>query len=193
MEKSFVRQCVNQRKALRAPFAHHSLVGNIQIPYAGKIRKMPFSRAATCFRGMVALQSDSEAVLDDIRDQQELIRRIRKIDTFDGRRAYCISAMEERSRCMTATVSYVGKSNMGELEQYIMENSIMPSTALPGSWVPLTVEMSAINGFFFLNLIQFFHEEDYFNAFTRQLSRNNIDYELLRVTEAAFPAIELPV
>ncbi len=185
--------CVNQRKALRAPFAHHSLVGAIHIPYAGKIRKMPFSKAATCFRGMVALQSDSEAVLDEIRDQQALIRSVQKIDTFDGRRAYCMSAMKERSKCITATVSYVGKSNMGELEQYILENTVMPSTALPGAWVPLTVEMTAMNGFFFLNFIQFFHEEDYFNAFTRQLCENDIEYELLRVTEAAFPRIELPL
>ena len=80
---------------------------------------------------------------------------------------------------------------MGDAEYYIQEFDALPSTALPSTHVPLTVETSAINGYFFLNFIQYFHEEDYFNMFVKQLRKNNIDYDVLDVTEARYPSVEL--
>jgi hypothetical protein len=53
--------------------------------------------------------------------------------------------------------------------------------------------MSAVNGYFFLNFIQYFREADYFSAFVRQLRHNGIDYDVLNVTEARWPGIELPL
>ena len=47
--------------------------------------------------------------------------------------------------------------------------------------------------YFFLNFMQFFHEEDYFRMFTRQLRQNNIDYDVLDVTEARYPRVVLPL
>ena len=95
------------------------------------------------------------------------------------------------SRCLTATVSYVGKASLGEAERYIQEYEALPSTALPSTHVSLTVEMSAMNGYFFLNFIQYFREEDYFMAFIRELRKNDIDYDVLNVTEARYPRAEL--
>ena len=65
----------------------------------------------------------------------------------------------------------------------------MPSTALPSIHTPLTVEMSAVNGYFFLNFIQYFQEEDCFFRFVRQLRENNIEYDVLNVTKARFPLV----
>ena len=97
------------------------------------------------------------------------------------------------ARVVTATVSYVGKADFGDAEWCILENDALPSTALPSTHVPLTVELSAVNGYFFLNFIQFFREEDYFRVFVRQLRQNNIDYDVLDVTEARYPRITLPL
>ena len=68
----------------------------------------------------------------------------------------------------------------------------MPSTALPSTHVPLTVEVSAVNGYFFLDFIQYFKEEDYFSVFVRQLRQNDIEYDVLNVAQARYPDIELP-
>ena len=100
--------------------------------------------------------------------------------------------MESLSRCVTATVSYVGKSSMGNAEFYIQDHNALPSTALPSTHVPLTIELSALNGYFFLNFMQFFHEDAYFSAFVRQLRENNIDYDVLDLLDANYPRVELP-
>ena len=100
--------------------------------------------------------------------------------------------MAERSRCITATVSYTGKANFGEVERYIQEFEALPSTALPSTHVPLTIEMSALHGYFFINFIQYFDEYDYFSTFLDQLRQNDIDYDVLNVVEARYPRVELP-
>ena len=90
-------------------------------------------------------------------------------------------------------MSYVGKANLGDLERYIQEYAALPSTALPSTHVPLTIEMSAVNGYFFLNFIQYFREPAFFRAFIRQLRDNHIDYDILNSAEALYPGVELPV
>ncbi len=185
--------CVNQRKALRSPFAHQSLVGDVRLPYSDRMKRLPFSTQATCFRGMVTLQSDVDMVLDEIREYQALMEHLDAMEDPKERRAHCVRRMEELSQCITATISYVGKADLGDAERYILESDAMPSTALPSSHVPLTVEMSAMNGYFFLNFIQFFKEDDYFQMFVRQLRENDIYYDVLNVTEARYPLVALPV
>ena len=128
-----IAMCVNQRKALRAPLAHQSLVGDVRLPFKDRLKRMPFSTQATCFRGMVALQSDSDMVLDEIRDYQELVERLETMDGPQARREYCIHRMEELSKCITATVSYVGKADFGDGGRYVQQNNVMPSTALPST------------------------------------------------------------
>lgn len=186
-----IAMCVNQRRALRAPLAHQSLVGDVRLPYTDRIRPLDFSMQATCFRGMVTLQSDADMVLDEIRDYQALVTKLRAMDDPRDRQACCVRGMEELSKCVTATVSYVGKASLGEAEFFIQEFDALPSTALPSTHVPLTVEMSAVNGYFFLNFIQYFHEEAYFDRFVRQLRDNNIDYDVLDVTEARYPQVAI--
>lgn len=188
-----IAMCVNQRKALRAPLAHQSLVGDVRLPYTDRMKTLPFSAQATCYRGMVTLQSDVDMVLDEIRDYQALMASLKTMDTNAERQSCCQRRMEELSRCVTATVSYVGKANLGDSERYIQEYEALPSTALPSTHVPLTIEMSAMNGYFFLNFMQYFDETDYFRTFIRQLRENDIDYDVLNLTEARYPRVELPI
>ena len=188
-----IAMCVNQRKALSAPLAHQSLVGDVRLPYTDRVKAMPFSKQATCFRGMVTIQSDADMVLDEIRDYQKLMKELAALDSDAERQRRCQQRMEDLSRCITATVSYVGKANYGDSERYIQEYEALPSTALPSTHVPLTIEMSAMNGYFFLNFIQYFNETDYFQTFISQLRENDIDYDVLNMTEARYPRVELPI
>ena len=57
--------------------------------------------------------------------------------------------------------------------------------------MPLTIELSAANGMFFLNFMQYFREDDYFSLFVRQLREAGIDFEERSVTAALYPRIEL--
>ncbi|MCR5795872.1 MAG: hypothetical protein K6G61_11070 [Solobacterium sp.] len=190
-DPAVIAMCVNQRKALQAPYAHQSLVGDVRLPYLPQMYDMPFERQATCFRGMVMLQSDNDMVLDEIRDYQALMRQLEPL-SFPERQSVCQENLKKLSACITATVSYVGKASLGDAESYIQEYEALPSTALPSTHVPLTIEISAVHGFFFMNFIQYFEEEDYIRAFIRQIRKNGIDYDVLNITEALWPKIELP-
>ncbi|MCR5234177.1 MAG: hypothetical protein K6E53_09745, partial [Lachnospiraceae bacterium] len=187
-----IAMCVNQRKALKAPLAHQSLVGDVRLVYSNRIKKMSFMDQATCFRGMVALQSDRDMVLDEIRDYQALIAELRETDSYDRRREICIGRQEERSKYITATVSYIGGVNFGIMEHYLQEFDPLPSTALPSVRTPLTIEMVSMNGSIILNFIQYFHETEYFDLFVKQLRENNINYNVLRRETAWYPLVRMP-
>lgn len=183
--------CVNQRRALQAPHAHQSLVGDVRLPFTKRMRSMSFTEQATCFRGMVILQADDDMVLDEIRDYQALMKDLAPLNT-EERRTVCRNRMKDLSACITAVISYVGKADLCEAEQYIQEYEALPSTALPSLHVPLTIEISAVHGYFFMNFIQYFEADDCLNAFIRQLRRYNINYDVLNTTEALWPRMELP-
>ncbi len=184
--------CVNQRKALGAPLAHQSLVGDVRLVYNDRMKNLPFMSQATCFRGMVALQSDREMVMDEIRDYQALMKELKGMNTFEERHDACVRRMEELSKCVTATVSYIGKVNMGSIEQYLQEFDPLPSTALPSMHTPLTIEMVSMNGYIVLNFIQYFTEMGYFSSFVKQLRDNNVNYNVLRQEKALYPSVEMP-
>lgn len=187
-----VALCVNQRKALRAPLAHQSLVGDVRLVFQDRMRDMDFETQETCFRGMVALQSDNEMVKREVQEYQELMYTLSTLPTHEERHAYCKRLADEKSQMFTAAVSYVGKVDMGESEFYVQEFHALPSTALPSCETPITLELSAVNGSFYVNFMQFFDGEEYVNAFIRQLRENDINYDVLYQEQTKYPGFVCP-
>ena len=184
--------CVNQRRALGAPLAHQSLVGDARLVYHDRMKKMDFETQTTCFRGMVALQSDADMVRAEVQEYQQLMSVLAGLPTHDARHAYCKKLSDEKSRMFTATVSYVGKVPLGDAEFYVQEFHVLPSTALPSCETPLTLELSAMNGSFYVNFMQFFEEEDYLRAFIGQLRENDINYDVLYQEQTKYPGFLCP-
>ena len=184
--------CVNQRRALQAPLAHQSLVGDARLVFHERMKAMRFEVQETCYRGMVALQADADMVLRDVQEYQNLMEVLAELPTHEARHAYCMKLAEEKSRMFTATISYVGKADMGDAEFYVQEFHALPSTAMPSCETPLTLELSAVNGSFYVNFIQFFEEDDYLRAFISQLRENDIDYDVLYQEETKFPRLACP-
>ncbi len=91
-------------------------------------------------------------------------------------------------RVVTAAVSYVGKANYREAEQYIRDFRLWTSPA--GS--SLTVEISAVNGRFTLDFLQTFSSPVFVNAFLKELEDNGIVYDLQDVNKLELPNIKLP-
>ena len=92
------------------------------------------------------------------------------------------------SRVATALVSYVGKANYREAEQYIRDFRGWTSSSASG----LTVEISAVNGRFTLDFLQTFSNPVFVNAFLAELDENGIVYDLQDVSELELPNIILP-
>ena len=91
-------------------------------------------------------------------------------------------------KLITATVSYVGKANYKEAEQYIRDFRSWTSSASNG----LLVEIAAVNGRFVIDFLQKFSSPLYVNAFLKELEDNGIVYDLQDVQELDLPNIKLP-
>jgi len=180
--------CVNQRKALHAPLAHQSLVGGAFLEYKDKMRDWPLDLQATAYRGMVFAQTQEENVLmgaASIKGINGLILSKGSDQERLGVAGY-INALA--ARVVTATVSYVGKANYQEAEQYIRDFRLWTSSAANG----LTVEISAVNGRFTLDFLQTFSNPIFVNAFLKELEENGIVYDLQDVNELELANIKLP-
>jgi len=180
--------CVNQRKALGAPLAHQSLVGGVFLEYKEKMRDWPLERQGTIYRGMVFVQADEENVLRGVASNVGMNRMILSKESDEERLEVMASINAFARSLITATVSYVGKANYKEAEQYIRDFRAWTSTASND----LLVEVSAVNGRFTLDFIQKFAEPVVVNAFLKELDDNGIVYDLQDVQELNLPNIKLP-
>ena len=180
--------CVNQRNALHKPLAHQSLVGGIMLEYKDKMRDWPLERQGTAYRGMVFAQNQEENVLMGVASQAGITRMILSKESDQERMGVAGYINSLASRVITATVSYVGKANYREAEQYIRDFRLWTSPTANG----LTVEISAVNGRFTLDFLQTFSSPVYVNAFLKELEENEIVYDLQDVNELELPNINLP-
>ena len=187
-----VALCVNQRRALGAPLAHQSLVGDARLVFDERLQRKSFDVQVTCFRGMVAMQTDGDMVRREVQEYQELMAELADLPTHEARHARCKQLSDEKSRMFTATVSYVGKVPLGDAEYYVQEFHTLPSTALPSCETPLTLELAAMNGSFYVNFMQFFEEDAYLRAFIGQLRENGINYDVLYQEPTKYPGFISP-
>lgn len=180
--------CVNQRKALKTPLAHQSLVGGAMLEYKEKMRNWPLGKQATAYRGMVFVQTQEENVLMGVASTAGIIRSILSKESDKERVGIASYINTLASRIITATVSYVGKANYKEAEQYIRDFRQWTSAASNG----LTIEISAVNGRFTLDFLQTFSSPVFVNAFIRELEENGIVYDLQDVNELKLANIKVP-
>ena len=180
--------CVNQRKALHAPLAHHSLVGGAMLEYKEKMQSWPIEKQATAYRGMVFAQTTEEAVLMGVASGKGINGMILSKKSDSERLGAAAYINSFAGRVITATVSYVGKANYKEAEQYIRDFRVWTSSASNG----ITVEVSAVNGRFTLDFIQTFSSPVFVNAFLKELEDNEIVYDLQDVNELELANIRLP-
>ena len=180
--------CVNQRKALHTPLAHQSLVGGVFLEYKDKMREWPLDRQATAYRGMVFAQTEEENVLMGVASIKGINGLLLSKESDQERLGVAGYINALAARVITATVSYVGKANYKEAEQYIRDFRTWTSSAANG----LTVEISAVNGRFTLDFLQTFSSPIFVNAFLKELEENGIVYDLQDVNELELPNIKLP-
>ena len=180
--------CVNQRKALHAPLAHQSLVGGAFLEYKDKMRDWPLDMQATAYRGMVFAQTQEENVLMGVASIKGINRMLLSKESDQERMGVAGYINALAARVITATVSYVGKANYQDAEQYIRDFRLWTSSAADG----LTVEISAVNGRFTLDFLQTFSSPIFVNAFLKELEENGIIYDLQDVNELELPNIQLP-
>lgn len=180
--------CVNQRKALHAPLAHQSLVGGVMLEYKDKMRDWSLDKQATAYRGMVFAQTQEDNVLMGIASFKGINGMLLTKESDQERLGIASYINSLASKLTTATVSYVGKADYKEAEQYIRDFRLWTSPL--GN--DLLVEISAVNGRFTLDFLQPFSNPLFVNAFLKELDETGIVYDLQDVNELELPNIQLP-
>ena len=180
--------CVNQRRALHAPLAHQSLVGGAMLEYKEEMRDWPLEKQGTAYRGMVFAQTEEEKVLSGVASGAAISRMILSKESDEERRAVAGYIGSLASKILTATVSYVGKANYKEAEQYIRDFRTWTSPAASG----ILIEISAVNGHFTLDFLQTFSNPLFVNAFLKELDDNGIVYDMQDVSDIELANIRLP-
>jgi hypothetical protein len=183
-----IAMTVNQRNALRAPLAHQTLVGGVMLEYKEKLRSWPLDRQATAYRGMVFAQTRDEAVLASVASQKGIGQMILSKESDQERAAIAQMIGDMAGKILTATVSYVGKANYKEAEEYIRDFR----TWTNGSANFILIEIAAVNGRFTLDFLQPFKSPLYVNAFLKELEDNDITYDLQDVMNLEMPDVKLP-
>ncbi|MBO6178192.1 MAG: hypothetical protein J6O04_03355 [Selenomonadaceae bacterium] len=179
--------CVNQRKALRAPLAHQSLVGGALLEYGADLRRLSLPQQIKAYRKMVSDQTKEEKVLSGIASVVGLTKMLLSKNTDEERTGIAAYVDKMAANTGTACVSYVGKANLGEAEKYIQEFHLWSYNSLP-----VTIHISAVNGKFTFDFIQKFNSPIYINAFLKELDERGISYDFQDRMLEELPNIKLP-
>ena len=177
---------INLRPALNAPLYKGSPIAIAYLPYIGKIKDKPFVQQATAFRGRLLLLSDNNRLLAGVNSSKKLYSAIAQIPTVDGKKQFMQKLMSSYKNNSTFEVSYVGPAKLGATERYVSE------AELENAGEGIMIEVMAANGSFFLNIMQQWQENLYFDAFCEELSEIGLDYELLYCGEQKVAKVSLP-
>ena len=178
---------VNQRKALHAPLAHQSLVGGAFLEYGDVLCHLPLREQIEAYREMVSNQTQEDRVLAGVASTYSLTKMLLAQNTAEERIKMASSADEMASHVGTACVSYVGKADFKEAEKYVQEFHAWSYSSLP-----ITIQISAVNGKFTFDFIQKFNSPIYINAFLKELDEHGISYDFQDGMLEKLPNIKLP-
>lgn len=157
------------------------------LAYGETLRNQQLLQQIKAYREMVSDQTDEEKVLAGVSATVRLTKMLLSETATEKRIGMAASVDEMASRAGTACISYVGKANFGEAEKYVREFHLWSYNSLP-----LTIQISAVNGKFTFDFIQKFHSPMYVNAFQEELDDYGISYNLQDGMIQELPNIRLP-
>lgn len=173
------------RKALNTPLAHQSLISGILFDYDEKFINLSLEEEIKEMRGKIKETLEEPKASEAITSTFGLLSMIAK--EKDMNKVKYISSMvtNKTTEIITSSLSYVGKANFGDAEKYITDFKTIAS-----SIIPLSIQLAAVNGQFFLEFIQNFEDERYFNAFKEELDSHKIKYEFKEKFMIELPKIK---
>ena len=185
--KNVVRMsiCVDLRKLLDAPLAHQSLVSGIIFDYDDSFANLNIEDEIKKIRQEVSESIKEPKSLFYISSSYYYLMMLSKEKDINKARQIATANKESTGGFVSGVISYVGKANFGESEKYITD--FRTTTDNPSA---LLVEIAAVNGKFYLDFIQNFKDERYFNAFKKELEDLKIRYELKDLIKLDLPRMK---
>ena len=165
---------INGRPMINAPLTHHNCVSTVFLEYSDKLKKMPFDRQCTVYRGKTFIQSDAERVAGSMTYVANMNRRtIKECDSLNKKCETFARSLAGGRLLFTFMVSYVGKWKYKAVEKYVREFW----THVPNANGLLT-EIAAVGGKIFLTVHQRFDDASIVRCLLDELTKNNIAYSV---------------
>ena len=162
----------NARPMLNAKETFHNCIHTVALHYDEKVRSMPLDKQCAVFRESTMKQIDEEKVRHDMTLEGSLSKLVMDIPDLAVKEKFAIHSVESSFSAATFVVSYVGRWKQTQLGEHVREFWIQS----PPGFEPL-LEVTAINGYFFVSFLQCFKESKYYDAFLEELGANGIEYE----------------
>lgn len=134
------------------------------------------------------LASDSDRLRLGIKRSCEFYAMIDSLPQLSMKKATMRKGIDAMLGMASFAVSYMGPAKIGAAEQYVKEIRLLNEVGENA----IMVEIMCANGYFYLDFVQQWQEEMYFDAFCQQLSLQEISYELDGTEVHKVPGIELP-
>ena len=165
----------NIRNIIGAEMSHHSLISNVSIDFDKRLWNKDFELQGTAFRGKVIADTRDEVLLPKIIKQAKSNLAMSKIRPAALLRRLVPGLATKVTESITASVSYTGRSQLGELEKYI---DAMYIGADPCG-IGILIEVAAPGDKFFLTFAQNWYEDVYFKAFCEELQSLGMEYKIV--------------
>ncbi len=157
----------NLRPGLENKHNYRMLCSAIMLRYAAKLKNEPILHLCTCSRGMITVQSQPENVLYYTKEMTKWVESVNALDTLEEKKKICSEKALSDSIDNTFSISYVGRLGWGELEKYI--ESIYNITD-GSTYKTAFIEVSSVNGYFDIALIQGFSSDAYYRELLKKFS-----------------------
>ena len=146
---------INLRPMLGCTETMQNCVSSVHYVYSQKLKKMPFTQQASCFKGMLMIQSSEEYQMNNFYEWRSEVLRFNRELTMEEKRAAL-----NISKSIYPLVSYLGSITLGEYDRYLKSVNItldigggigMIAYSL-GDRLFMSLEMSEKKRAFFRNL-----------------------------------------
>ncbi|MEG1408069.1 MAG: hypothetical protein RSD23_09430, partial [Ruthenibacterium sp.] len=153
------------RHVVGAEKSHIPSLTTLKLHHSKKLSEMPFSTQATCYRGMIFLQSDTEHIFSALRGRNRFCDLVQSRPTLEAKRNLTTSNVLGNFGAATFEVSYAGAMDFGEINPYIKSFYV----SVDMKYTKMMIEISCVNHKFFINIMQGFETDRYVKAMVKQL------------------------
>ena len=110
---------INLRQMLGCVETMQNCVSSVHYVYSQKLKKMPFTQQASCFKGMLMIQSSEEYQMNNFYEWRSEVLRFNRELTMEEKRAALST-----SKGIYPMVSYLERITLGEYDRYLKSVNI---------------------------------------------------------------------
>lgn len=175
------------RSAVNAEKSHHNMVTTLPLVYDRSMRDMPLHKQNTIMRGDILYLSDPSVLLHTVHGIKNACDMINGLPSLQAKFDAVQKGMDAFFAQTTFAVSYSGKKSFGTCDKHIA--ALFPAGEPVG--IGILMEVTAADGWFYIVFMQDWREDVYFNAFLKEISSMNLEFDLLYSAEAIAPKFSL--